>query len=86
MSISISISISMSISISISIDISTQKLFTAHYSGDKMKKIDEDKACSTYGGEDSCPSWFWWGNMRERDFEKLRLRWGESIKMNLKEV
>jgi hypothetical protein len=66
------------ISISISISISTQMFFTVgHYSGDKMKKIDEDRACSTYGGQDSCPTWFWWGNLRERDLENSGLDGGE---------
>jgi len=26
-----------------------------------------DWACSTYGGEASCPAGIWWGNLRERN-------------------
>jgi hypothetical protein len=83
-SININISVSISIVISMNISINTRKFFTDNYSGDKMEKNNVDRAGSTYGG---LPTRVWAGKTEgKKPLGKLRLRWGESIKMNIQEV
>jgi hypothetical protein len=37
-----------------------------YYSGEQFKKNDMGGACSTYGGDTSMYTEFWWGNLSER--------------------
>jgi hypothetical protein len=42
-------------------------LFTQYCSGDKIEKNEMGGACGGLGWRREAYTWFWWGNLRERD-------------------
>jgi hypothetical protein len=51
--------------------------------GDQIKKNEESRSCSTYGGRGELRIGFYWGNLREG---KLRHILEDNIKMDIREV
>jgi hypothetical protein len=61
-------------------------LFTKYYSGDEIKKNEIGRACSTHGGERKGAYRALVGKRQERKpLKRPRRRWGENIKMDLRE-
>jgi hypothetical protein len=57
-----------------------------YYSGDKIKKNEMYRVCSTYGEDQRCIQGFGWETQEMRSLGRPRRRWEYNIKMDLREV